>query len=770
MEIDSNVAARAERTQRVLRALRAYNETTLSEITKATRISRPTVGNIVADLESYGLVAQRARSAGAGRPAALYGFAPRHGFAVGLDIQRDLLSTTIADLAGDILHTSIIPLKTLAREERLRVISQHVIEATDALRSQYGDPICGFASTTGIIDGDGKVLRSYLVPQWHKVNLAEELTSRCGFQFRVDNDINTAAYGEFMIRVSNGHLDPLDGMLFFRLFAGFRTGFILRGDIHHGHNWHAGEVNDRLDLDLRARTVPDAETADWDLRAAMTIGAICSVIDPALIVLSPAPGTMPRLREHLDTMRLPTAPRLKFEDAELGHAAASLGALSLALREAEKSFLRAVGPNPIAPKQVGDVLAFHLDWESRHTSQPRRVAVDVSEPLRVGIVGLGVRSQLACHAETDQNGALIVAACDPDPAARSRSAELLGKDPETFPVVGSVRELIELGLGAAFVTSPDDTHAPVATELLEAGIPVYLEKPLATTLDSATKILTTAYDTGTRLYIGHNMRHMSFVQQMRALILEGAVGEVKTIWCRHFVGNGGDYYFKDWHASREHSTGLLLQKAAHDLDVMHWLAGSEARDVVGMGDLMVYGSTGERGTKNGTLMTDWFSLDNWPPEAQTGLNDVIDVEDVSMLMMRMASGVLASYQQCHFSPDYWRNYTVIGSRGRVENFGDGEGGVIRLWDHRSFYDKKGSREIPILGDKDGHEDADALTVAEFLRFARTGAPTTTSPLDAWYAVATGILATESLRNGSEPRQIPSLPVKFIQYFKDGQQA
>lgn len=56
---------------------------------------------------------------------------------------------------------------------------------------------------------------------------------------------------------------------------------------------------------------------------------------------------------------------------------------------------------------------------------------------------------------------------------------------------------------------------------------------------------------------------------MKELIDAGAIGEVKTIWCRHFVGNGGDYYFKDWHAERKNTTSLLLQKGAHDIDVIH---------------------------------------------------------------------------------------------------------------------------------------------------------------------------------------------------------
>ena len=61
---------------------------------------------------------------------------------------------------------------------------------------------------------------------------------------------------------------------------------------------------------------------------------------------------------------------------------------------------------------------------------------------------------------------------------------------------------------------------------------------------------TAAKRTGSKLFVGHNMRHMPFVLKMRELIASGKIGAVKAVWCRHFVGHGGDYYFKDWHAEQ----------------------------------------------------------------------------------------------------------------------------------------------------------------------------------------------------------------------------
>ena len=45
----------------------------------------------------------------------------------------------------------------------------------------------------------------------------------------------------------------------------------------------------------------------------------------------------------------------------------------------------------------------------------------------------------------------------------------------------------------------------------------------------------------------------------------------------------------------------------------------------------------------------------------------IDVEDTNMILMNLDNGVRACYLQCHFAPDIWRNYTFIGTEGRLEN-------------------------------------------------------------------------------------------------------
>ncbi|MFJ2395776.1 MULTISPECIES: Gfo/Idh/MocA family protein [unclassified Streptomyces] len=389
--------------------------------------------------------------------------------------------------------------------------------------------------------------------------------------------------------------------------------------------------------------------------------------------------------------------------------------------------------------------------------------------LRLGVLGFGLRGPLALTAHRPGRGSRVTVLAEHDPLLReSAAARIPG-----VRTVDDHREVVHASdVDAVLVLTPDHTHADLAREALRAGKPVFVEKPLDITIERCDAVLRTAFETGTRLYVGHNMRHMPVIRLMRDLVRGGAVGNVKTVWVRHFVGFGGDWYFKDWHAERRFTTGLLLQKGAHDLDVLHWLAGGYTRQVQALGDLMVYGDNRHRRAPGVPKTEDWYTDDgHWPPHTQRALNPVIDVEDVSLVNLRLDNGVLAAYQQCHFTPDYWRNYTVIGDAGRLENFGDGPGAVVKVWNsRRSGHRDRADAEYPVPEPPEdaGHGGADPLLIDEFLRFVREGGRTDTSPVAARMAVAAGFRATESLRDGGTAREVPALDPELVAYFERGQ--
>ncbi len=375
--------------------------------------------------------------------------------------------------------------------------------------------------------------------------------------------------------------------------------------------------------------------------------------------------------------------------------------------------------------------------------------------IRIGVIGAGRRGWLAERAHRPDAGARVVACCDlQDPVL----AECRVRYGDGVLTTQDYRVLLDQDLDAVFVTTPDYCHEEHAVAALATGRAVYLEKPMAISVAGCDRILAAAKASGAKLYLGHNMRHMPFILTMRERLRAGAIGEVKAIWCRHFVGHGGDYYFKDWHAERRHSNGLLLQKGCHDIDVIHWLSGAYSRRVHAMGDLLVYGAVQDRQVPGGPrpVIED---ISTWPPAAQTLLNPVVDVEDISLMTMQLDNGVLASYQQCHFTPDYWRNYTIIGTAGRMENFGDVDAGtVIKIWNTRAIgYRDEPDEIIPVSVETGDHGGADARIVDEFLAFVRDEAPASTTPLDARQSVAAACAATESLRNGGRPVDVAPPP-------------
>jgi len=386
----------------------------------------------------------------------------------------------------------------------------------------------------------------------------------------------------------------------------------------------------------------------------------------------------------------------------------------------------------------------------------------MSKELRIGVIGAGGRGRLAWTAHKPENGVYVVGGADTYEDKLAAFKEKFGPDVFTTSDYGKLLEKKEID--AVFVSSPDFMHEEHSVAALEADKDIYLEKPMAISVEGCDRILETAYKRKRKVYVGHNMRHMGFVRKMKELIDSGRIGEIKVAWCRHFVGFGGDAYFKDWHAERSKTTSLLLQKGVHDIDVIHWLCGGFTRRVTAAGGLTLYDRVKDR--HDPCERGDAKSSGIWPPLSQKGLNPVIDVEDVSMMLMVLENGVFASYQQCHYTPDTWRNYTFIGTEGRIENFGCSPGETfIRLWNRRNAYNPYGDENHFIPRSEGGHGGSDPNIVDEFIDYVKNGSKITTSAISARNSVAAGCYAARSLRQGNAPCDIPAVASKeILDYF------
>jgi predicted dehydrogenase len=376
--------------------------------------------------------------------------------------------------------------------------------------------------------------------------------------------------------------------------------------------------------------------------------------------------------------------------------------------------------------------------------------------FKIGIIGLGCRSVLATNWLPEN--VELAAVADINPAVLSKF------DTPGVKKFKNPHELLALPeIKAVFIITQDQQHEEITIAALEAGKTVYLEKPMAITVEGCDRILEAAYKTKSKLFLGHNMRYMPFVLKMKEIIDSGIIGQIQAVWCRHFISYG-NCYFRHWCSERKNSNGLLLQKGAHDMDIIHWLAGGYTERVIGMGKLSVLDKCKRRAPEDVVDRKLAWKESTWPPLEMTDLSPDIDIEDHNMVMMQLDNGVQASYTQCFYTPDSERNYTFIGTRGRIENIGDGGDCQINVWTQR------GPRNSPDIVynlklSEGGHGGADPEIVKAFIEFARDGVAPATSPVAARNAVAAGILGHKSMRDNNAPQAIPPLPQHIIEYFK-----
>lgn len=385
----------------------------------------------------------------------------------------------------------------------------------------------------------------------------------------------------------------------------------------------------------------------------------------------------------------------------------------------------------------------------------------------IGLIGADFSLRAALIEKNyPRDTAEMSAVCDRNPAMLERYRE---EHPDSRAYLCSDwKELLaNPDVDAVCIMVRDQYHEEIAVAALEAGKAVYLEKPMALSVEGCDRILETAWRTGSKLFIGHNMRYVPSILKMKEIIDSGLIGEIQSVWVRHFI-NYGSCYFRHWCARRETCNGLLLQKGAHDIDVIHWLAGGYTTRIVGMGRLSVYNRTTGR-LAPGEAPDRKISWDPgcWPPLELKGLDPDLNVEDHNMMLMQLDNGVQASYEQCMYTPDAERNYTFIGTRGRVENIGDFGDCRIHVWTRR------GSRSEPdiiyhLKATDEGHGGSDPEIVNAFFDFVRTGKNPVVSPVAARNAVAAGAMAHYSMRHGNIPMDIPPVRPELLEYFANGQ--
>ena len=266
----------------------------------------------------------------------------------------------------------------------------------------------------------------------------------------------------------------------------------------------------------------------------------------------------------------------------------------------------------------------------------------MGERLNVAIIGCGLIGQKRAAALGE---ARLVVCCDPrqeraESLARKYGAEVCGDWTEAVK-----RDDVDI----VIVATTNDSLAPIALGAIEAGKHVLVEKPAARTVDEIEPLIAAANARDVRVRVGFNHRYHPALQKARALVDDGACGELMFLRARY--GHGGRIgYETEWRADPKLAGGgELIDQGVHVIDLARWFLGDFTK-------------------VDGFAATYFWEM---------------PVDDNAFLLLRTAQNHAAFL---HVSCTEWKNlfsFEIYGKRGKLAIDGlGGSYGVERLTYYR----------------------------------------------------------------------------------------
>ena len=199
--------------------------------------------------------------------------------------------------------------------------------------------------------------------------------------------------------------------------------------------------------------------------------------------------------------------------------------------------------------------------------------------VRIGFVGAGTMANTHAEALRRDGRAQITGVTDPLAPSAAAFAERWGGQPAP-----DLDALLGLGLDAVYVTSPNARHVAPVLGALDAGLHVFCEKPMATSLVHAGRVREAVRAASGPIYqTGFNRRYAPAYVAAKRIIADGRI----TPRWGHVKMNRGELLEPAWVADESLTGGFLYESTVHMLDMLRWLLG-EVAAVQGHGARTVY--------------------------------------------------------------------------------------------------------------------------------------------------------------------------------------
>jgi predicted dehydrogenase len=309
---------------------------------------------------------------------------------------------------------------------------------------------------------------------------------------------------------------------------------------------------------------------------------------------------------------------------------------------------------------------------------PRDVDVD---PVRTAVVGLGYWGPNLVRNLQEAPQAEVLWACDQQPAA----LEKIGR---RYPAVSLTSDFGEIlrddSVEAVLLATPVSTHCPLALMALEAGKHVFVEKPLAASVDEAARLVSAARAHDRVLMPGHTFLYSPPVLMIREMIEAGDLGDIYFISASR-VNLG----------LHQRDVSVAWDLGPHDFSILrYWL-----------GEAPTHATALSRGCV------------------------IPDTPDVAFINLEFPSGTIAHLELSWLAPTKLRRTTIVGSRKMVLYDDTSPSEPVRVFDSGVMLDDPTTfgeyqltyRTGDIISPRVAAAEPLSLEIADFCTAVRTGA-------------------------------------------------
>lgn len=310
------------------------------------------------------------------------------------------------------------------------------------------------------------------------------------------------------------------------------------------------------------------------------------------------------------------------------------------------------------------------------------------EKLRVGVIGIGFIG--AAHVEALRRLGYVDVVAVADAGGGAAKAESLYV-PHGYD---DYREMIQKeDLDAVHICTPNCTHFEMAMYAMEQGLSVMLEKPFTMTVDEAEKLCAYAKEHGIVTGVNHSLRMNPQVQQMKAMVQSGEVGDIYAVTGSYLQ----DWLFleSDWSwrldPKLSGKTRAFSDIGTHWIDMVEDITGQRAVELLAEFDIM------HKTRKKPLKEVATYSGMALRPE---DYEDVpVETEDWCSILFRFEKGAIGSLNVSQVTAGRKNQQIISISGSKCALHWDSEDSQ-ELWiGRRETFNQKAAKDPSILSDR-----------------------------------------------------------------------